>query len=63
MRPHPARPHLATLLDDFRRYGRDCAVVSHIGNRSLPSTYAELAELSARFAAEYARRGIVSGDQ
>jgi long-chain acyl-CoA synthetase len=62
---HPplARPHLATLLDDFRRYGSDRAVVSHTGNRSLPSTYSELAELSARFAAEFARRGIVSGDR
>ncbi len=63
MRPHPARPHLATLLDDFRRYGRDRAVVSHIGNRSLPSSYAELADLSARFAAEYTRRGIAAGDR
>jgi long-chain acyl-CoA synthetase len=60
---HPGRPHLATLLDDFRRYGRDRAVVSHTGNRSLPSTYAELAELSARFAAEFARRGIASGER
>jgi long-chain acyl-CoA synthetase len=60
---HPARPHLATLLQDFRGCGSDRAVVSHIGNRSLPSTYAELAELSARFAAEYARRGIASGDR
>jgi long-chain acyl-CoA synthetase len=50
-------------LDDFRRYGSDRAVVSHTGNRSLPSTYAELAELSARFAAEFARRGIASGDR
>lgn len=63
MRPQLARPHLATLLDDFRRYGSDHAVVSHTGNRSLPSTYAELAELSACFAAEFARRGIVSGDR
>ncbi|HZD76055.1 MAG TPA: AMP-binding protein [Acidobacteriaceae bacterium] len=63
MRPHPARPHLATLLDDFRRYGRDRAAVSHSGNRSLPSTYADLAELSARFAAEFARRRINSGDR
>ncbi|MGB9417307.1 MAG: AMP-binding protein [Acidobacteriaceae bacterium] len=63
MHPHLARPHLATLLDDFRRYGSDRAVVSHTGNRSLPSTYAELAELSARFAAEFARRGIASGDR
>jgi long-chain acyl-CoA synthetase len=61
--PHLARPHLATLLEDFRRYGRDRAVVSHTGNRSLPSTYAELAELSARFAAEFARRDIQSGDR
>ncbi len=57
------RPHLATLLQDFRRYGRDHAVVSHTGNRSLPSTYAELAELSACFAAEFARRDIQSGDR
>ena len=63
MRPYLARPHLATLLEDFRRYGADRAVVSHTGNRSLPSTYAELAELSARFAAEFARRGIASGDR
>jgi long-chain acyl-CoA synthetase len=63
VRPQLARPHLATLLDDFRRYGSDHAVVSHTGNRSLPSTYAELAELSACFAAEFARRGIVSGDR
>jgi long-chain acyl-CoA synthetase len=63
VRPHLARPHLATLLDDFRRYGSDGAVVSHTGNRSLPSTYAALAELSARFAAEFARRGIASGDR
>jgi long-chain acyl-CoA synthetase len=58
-----ARPHLATLLDDFRSHGRDRAVVSHSGNRSLPSSYAELAELSARFAAEFARRGIAAGDR
>ena len=63
MHPPLARPHLATLLDDFRRYGSDRAVVSHTGNRSLPSTYSELAELSARFAAEFARRGIASGDR
>ena len=63
MHPHLARPHLATLLQDFRRYGGDRAVVSHTGNRSLPSTYAELAQLSARFAAEFERLGIQSGDR
>jgi long-chain acyl-CoA synthetase len=57
------RPHLATLIDDFRRYSRERAVVSHTGNRSVPSTYAEIAELSARFAAEFARGGIAYGDR
>jgi long-chain acyl-CoA synthetase len=57
------RPHLATLLDDFRHYGRDRAVVSHTGNRSLPITYVELAELGGRYAAEFVRRGIGSGDR
>ncbi len=63
MHQHPARPHLATLLEDFRRHGQDRAVVTHTGNRSLPTTYTELAELSARFAAEYVRRGITQGDR
>lgn len=57
------RPHLATLLDDFRRHTSERAVVSHIGNRSLPTTYGELATWSARFAAEFARRGIQPGER
>ncbi len=57
------RPHLATLLDDFRRHGSERAIVNHSGNRSLPCTYAELAEHSARFAAELERRGIYQGDR
>jgi long-chain acyl-CoA synthetase len=57
------RPHLATLLDDFRRHGQKRAIVSHIGNRSIPTTYSELAELSARFAAEFARQGLKPGER
>ncbi len=57
------RPHLATLLDDFRLHGTERAIVNHVGNRSLPTTYAELAELSARYAAEYMRQGIRAGDR
>jgi len=57
------RPHLATLLDDFRRHGAERAVVHHTGNRSLPSTYAELARHSACFAAEFLRRGIQPGER
>jgi long-chain acyl-CoA synthetase len=57
------RPHLATLLDDFRRHASERAVVSHIGNRSLPTTYGELATWSARFGAEFVRRGIQPGER
>jgi long-chain acyl-CoA synthetase len=57
------RPHLATLLDDFRRHHSERAIVSHIGNRSLPTTYGELATWSARFAAEFIRRGIQPGER
>ena len=57
------RPHLATLLDDFRRLGAQRAVVHHTGNRALPCTYAELADYSARFAAEYLRQQIQPGDR
>ena len=57
------REHLATLLDDFRRYGRNIAVVRHQGNRHRPTTYAELAAMAGRFAALLERRGIVAGDR
>lgn len=57
------RPHLATLLDDFRRHGSQIAVVTHRGNRRFSATWAELAELSARFAADLERREIRSGDR
>ncbi len=57
------RPHLATLLDDFRRHGDQRAVVAHIGNRRHSSTWAELAVLTARFAAELTRRDINAGDR
>jgi long-chain acyl-CoA synthetase len=57
------RPHLATLLDDFRRYDRDIAVVHYQGNRRRVTTYGELARMSARFAALLERRGIGPGDR
>ena len=57
------RPHLATLLDDFRRHGPERAIVNHTGNRGLSCTYAELAEHSARFAAELKQRDIRIGDR
>ena len=45
------RDHLATLLDDFRRFGRETAVVRYQGNRRRVTTYGELARLAGRFAA------------
>ena len=57
------RPHLATLVADFRRYGEQIAVVTHRGNRRFSSTYAQLAELSARCAHAYDQAGLRPGDR
>jgi long-chain acyl-CoA synthetase len=57
------RDHLATLLDDFRRYDREVAVVRYQGNRRKVTTYGELARLSGRFAALLAQRDIGPGDR
>jgi long-chain acyl-CoA synthetase len=57
------RDHLATLLEDFRRYGRQIAVVRFQGNRRRASSYEEIARLAGRFAALLAQRGIGSGDR
>jgi long-chain acyl-CoA synthetase len=57
------RPHLATLVADFRRYGNQIAVVTHRGNRRFSSTYAQLGELSARCAHAYDQAGLKPGDR
>jgi len=57
------RPHLATLVDDFRKHGNDIAIVSHRGNRRLASTYADLAALTDRFAAMVMQRNILAGER
>jgi long-chain acyl-CoA synthetase len=57
------RDHLATLIDDFRRFGRETAVVHYRGNRRHVSTYGDLARLAGRFAAFLARQGIGQGDR
>ena len=46
------REHLASLIDDMRRRGRETAVVEHRGVRHLRTSYGEIAELAGRFAAE-----------
>ncbi len=57
------REHLATLLEDFRSYSRDVAVVRHQGNRRRVSTYGEVAQMAGRFASLLVDRGIAPGDR
>ena len=57
------RPHLASLVEDFRRNNRQTAVVRYLGVRRYATTYAELATLAGRFAAELDRRNIIPGDR
>jgi len=57
------RDHLGTLLDDFRRYDRQIAVVRHQGNRRRATSYGEIARLAGRFAALLAQRDIEQGDR
>ena len=57
------RLHLATLLDDFRRFGREKAIVRYVGNRRRVSSYEEIARLAGRFAALLTARKIGQGDR
>ncbi len=57
------RPHLATLVADFRRNGLQLAAVTHRGVRRFPCNYAQLAELSARCAQAYDLAGLQPGDR
>jgi long-chain acyl-CoA synthetase len=57
------RDHLAAVLNDFRKFDRQIAVIRHQGNRRRVTTYAELARLAGRFAALLVQRGIEPGDR
>jgi long-chain acyl-CoA synthetase len=57
------REHLATFLEDFRRFDRGIAVVRMQGNRRRATTYSELARLAGRYAALLEDRGIGTGDR
>jgi len=57
------RENLSTLLDDFRRYGRDIAIVRYKGVRRKETTYAEIARQAGRFAALLQCRGIAAGER
>ncbi|HEY1742786.1 MAG TPA: class I adenylate-forming enzyme family protein, partial [Granulicella sp.] len=57
------RPHLASLVEEFRQHSAETAVVSHRGNRRYRTTYGELAEIAGRFAAELERSGVATGER
>jgi long-chain acyl-CoA synthetase len=63
LHPRDRRPHLASLVEDFRAYGSQLAVVSREGLRRRALTYAQLAEKAARFAAALEARGIHKGER
>ncbi len=57
------RPHLATLVEDWRTVGAQIAAVRYLGNRSVRTSYTALAGLTDRVAAELARRGVAPGER
>jgi long-chain acyl-CoA synthetase len=57
------RDNLATLVQDFRRYGREIAVVRYQGNRRRVSTYSDIAQQAGRFATLLAQKQIGRGDR
>jgi long-chain acyl-CoA synthetase len=57
------REHLASLIEDMRRRGRETAVVENRGVRHLRTSYGEIAELAGRFAAELHKREITTGER
>jgi long-chain acyl-CoA synthetase len=57
------RPHLASLVEEFRRHSAETAIVAHRGNRRYATSYGDLAGLAGRFAAELERRGVKPGDR
>ncbi|MGC9292028.1 MAG: AMP-binding protein [Acidobacteriaceae bacterium] len=57
------RPHLATLVDDFQRHGKQIAVVDRPGNRRVTTSYAALADLAGRFSALLAGKKIAPGER
>jgi long-chain acyl-CoA synthetase len=57
------RANLATFIEDFRRHGDARAIVAYRGNRRLAATWADLAAIGDRFAAELMRRAIPMGER
>jgi long-chain acyl-CoA synthetase len=63
MNLHLMREHLGTLVEEFRSYGHEIAVVRVEGNRRRATTYGEIASLAGRFAALLETHDIQPGDR
>ena len=59
----PDRPHLASLITDLERRGKEPAVVERRGLRMDRTSYGELARLAGRYARELESRGITKGQR
>jgi long-chain acyl-CoA synthetase len=57
------REHLATLVEDFRRYHREIAVVRYQGNRRRVATYGDIARLAGRFASLLQQQGVGAAER
>jgi len=57
------RSSLATLIDDWRAAGRQTAIVTYHGNRTLITSYAQLLALTSRVAAELDRQQFPPGER
>ena len=57
------RKHLATLVEDFQRHGKQIAIVSYPGNRRVATTYVELATLAGRVSHLLSDHGIAPGER
>ncbi|HWG20864.1 MAG TPA: AMP-binding protein [Terracidiphilus sp.] len=57
------RDHLGTLVEDFRGYGHEIAVVRYQGIRRRVATYGDIARLAGRFAALLAQNDVNAGDR
>ena len=57
------RPHLASLIDEWRANGSQTAVVRYSGNRAIRTSYSQLYELATRFAYLLYQRGISAGER
>ncbi len=57
------RSSIASLVDNWRANGSQTAIVTYAGNRRSSTSYAQLLELTERFAAELDRRNIAAGER